>query len=269
MSTLTVTESLIRKVPYRFKVLKNYSYEPLINFMLQKKYEKYHTQIEQLKNKHKGERCFLIGTGPSLNKTDFSKIQDEILFGVNRLYEGFNRFKISCKYMGIGDEQLFDDIYKKFLSVDADLFITGYAGRHFFDDEKRYQRFIKNKAIVIKEQGKIVDGYDTNIVNGIYSGATIIVDCLQIAMYMGFDEVYLLGCDCDYSGVHQFHGGKNKHVERDEKVNAYVSSMEPVYQMFAAYEKIKKTFEKNNQKVYNATVGGKLEVFERRSLAEI
>src|SRR5512139_2649265 len=37
-------------------------------------------------NIHRGERCFIIGNGPSLNDTDLSKLKDEFTFGMNRIY---------------------------------------------------------------------------------------------------------------------------------------------------------------------------------------
>ena len=43
-------------------------------------------RIAALKDIHKGERCFIIGNGPSLNKLDLSKIKDEYTFGVNAIY---------------------------------------------------------------------------------------------------------------------------------------------------------------------------------------
>jgi len=269
MVFLELTEKLARKVPRSFDFFQNYLIEYPINYSLNNKYEKYVDGIKKLKDIHKGERCFLIGTGPSLNKTDFSLIQDEVLFGVNRLYEGFDRFNIRCRYMALGDEQLFDDIYRHFLSLDSHLFICSKAGRHFLKKEGYYKSFIKSDFDVIRSLGHLQPGYSLDISKGIGGSATIITESLQIIMYMGFKEVYLLGCDCDYSGVHQFHGGKNKHVEKDEKVDSYVSSMKPIYQMFDAYKIIKKQFENNNRHIYNSTVGGKLEVFERKSLEEI
>ena len=38
------------------------------------------------KNIHAGERCFLVGNGPSINKTDLSLLKNENTFGFSRVY---------------------------------------------------------------------------------------------------------------------------------------------------------------------------------------
>lgn len=39
-------------------------------------------RLEQYRNKHAGERCFILGNGPSLKKTDLSLLKREISFGL-------------------------------------------------------------------------------------------------------------------------------------------------------------------------------------------
>jgi hypothetical protein len=41
-------------------------------------------RLAEMKDIHKGKRAFIIGTGPSLRKTDPNKIKNEITFGLNR-----------------------------------------------------------------------------------------------------------------------------------------------------------------------------------------
>ncbi|GAH32608.1 unnamed protein product, partial [marine sediment metagenome] len=74
-------------------------------------------RIEDLKDIHRGERCFVIATGPSLLKTDFSLIKDEILFGVNTFYRGFDEFGINkCDYYAVSDVIVLSGIYKDVLN---------------------------------------------------------------------------------------------------------------------------------------------------------
>src|SRR5262245_13879795 len=42
--------------------------------------------LTSYRNLHKGERCFLIGNGPSLAKLDLQKLGGELAFTVNRGY---------------------------------------------------------------------------------------------------------------------------------------------------------------------------------------
>lgn len=48
-------------------------------------------RLEQLRDKHAGERCFILGNGPSLGRTDLSRLVSEYSFGSNRLYLMFDQ----------------------------------------------------------------------------------------------------------------------------------------------------------------------------------
>ena len=82
--------------------------------------------------------------------------------------------------------------------------------------------------------------------------STVTISLIQIAVYMGFKEIYLLSCDCDYSGPKQhftYYGMKS-----DSKAGDI---------MILAYQAAKDYADSHGIKIYNATRGGKLEVFER------
>src|SRR5210317_1185187 len=55
-------------------------------------------KLAYFKDIHKGERCFIIGNGPSLNKTDVSKLKNEYTFGMNRIYLAFPEWGFETKY---------------------------------------------------------------------------------------------------------------------------------------------------------------------------
>jgi hypothetical protein len=216
-------------------------------------------KIEKLHNIHSGERCFIIGMGPSLNHTDFSIIKNEILFGVNNFYSGLNRFKINPKYWCVADSYVFENHYKPILKLDTTLFLTEKAGRMFLRNKDYYMKYVKKEPIIIRPLGHMAtwNKVGTDLTKGAYGGM-VIYSCLQIAFYLGFEEMYLLGCDCTLSkGVH-FDGDTYKHGAIDEWS-----------EKFRLYEVFKEVFEDNGRKIYNSTVGGNLEVFERKKLEDI
>jgi hypothetical protein len=73
---------------------------------------------------------------------------------------------------------------------------------------------------------------------------------------MGFSEIYLLGADCDYKKM----GTVGNHFYKQEVKdgNPFINEL-----VFAAYECAKQYADEHGIKIYNATRGGKLEVFER------
>jgi hypothetical protein len=79
---------------------------------------------------------------------------------------------------------------------------------------------------------------------------------------MGFKEIYLLGNDCNYAN-----GIKNFAEYRDEKERISIS--DHGVNMIRAYEVAKTWAGKHDVKIYNATRGGMLEVFERVRLEDV
>ncbi|MFM6402276.1 MAG: hypothetical protein ACKPFF_36830, partial [Planktothrix sp.] len=66
----------------------------IVKAMLEKSQEK----IRQFHNKHLGQRCVIIGNGPSLNEMDLSFLKHEICFATNKIYLGFERWEFLPTY---------------------------------------------------------------------------------------------------------------------------------------------------------------------------
>ena len=122
-------------------------------------------------------------------------------------------------------------------------------------------------------------GMSQDITKVVYIGPTSIIDfCLHLAFYMGFSEVYLLGCDCtlqyqssDSVSTH-FHPdnpewGTYKKLPPDADYNKHSDRWYD--NAMKAYSVVKETFERHGRKVYNVGVGGKLEVFKRVNYDEL
>lgn len=215
-------------------------------------------KLKLLKDKHRGERCFIVATAPSLVTEDLDKLKNEITFSMNSIILSFAETTWRPTYYGVQ----YPEFYMKYKS-----------------EIERLQVDIKFVADVISKQVKVPDDcyiYPLNMLNHnwshnryhtkfsddafavVYSGYTITYSLLQLAVYMGFEEIYLLGVDCNYSNNTRNHikdyGIKDPAIaEANEK-------------MMSAYKEAKKYAELNEIKIFNATRGGKLEVFERVDL---
>jgi hypothetical protein len=222
-------------------------------------------KLKQFKDMHKGQRCFIIGTGPSLNKTNLSLIKDEIIFGVNTLYTGLSKFGFTCDYYAITDIDVWQKHFRNILELDTVLYLSDGAGEDYLSKKRSFKKYQKNEPFVIRNLGSMWTSkcFSKDLSTGTYNGDTIIIDiCLQAAYYMGFKEVYLLGCDCDYSGLHRFDGL----ITENQHGGGVTGDWSKV---FASYEICKKAYEEDGREIINATVGGKLEVFKREKLEDI
>jgi hypothetical protein len=111
----------------------------------------------------------------------------------------------------------------------------------------------------------------------IYDIATVTYYSLQLAAYMGFEEIYLLGMDNRYAFSMQRDGT----IVRNEGVCDYfgeesLGQEQPMpkwapatWEMDVAYAYAEKYSREHGFRIYNATRGGYLEAFERVDLDDI
>ncbi|UCF13659.1 MAG: DUF115 domain-containing protein [Thermoplasmatales archaeon] len=254
-----ILEEGYKKILFRLPILR-LIIDPILDYQLNKKYKQYNEVLKTFKDKHKGERCFIIGTGPSLNKTNTMLLKNEINWGVNRLIETSKDIGIDCRYYGLTSGKLKVDT-KMLNAIDGTLFLFRLAARRYLKENKKSN---EKQPIPVKTEGLILGAkhFPKDISKYIHGGGrTIIIPCLQMAYHMGFKEVYLVGCDCNYSGKAHFDGQKRPFKEKDDE--------EHWNTVFKAYEICKEEYEIDGRKIYNATVGGELEVFERRKLEDV
>jgi hypothetical protein len=95
---------------------------------------------------------------------------------------------------------------------------------------------------------------------------------MQLAYYMGFKDVALVGCD------HSFNvsGPANKTVLAEESDKNHFNSnyfakgvkwqLPDLFESEVSYQRAKRTYEAFGRRIANCTVGGKLELFQRTSL---
>ena len=219
-------------------------------------------RIKDLRDLHKGQRCFIVATGPSLKHTNLSLLKDEIVFGINSLCTG--NFGIKYKYYAINDAKVWAIYYKEILKEDTTFLLGRSSAKSFTTIAKRYPHI---NPICFDFNKKLLDAdvVDEDITHGLYNTRQIVGLTLQIINFMGFDEVYLLGCDCDYSSSHHFDDSVYdfQSPTSQKQVSSYWQGT------FKEYEIIKSIFDKNNRKIFNATVGGQLEVFDRVKLEDV
>jgi len=242
-------------------------------------------RLKKFKDIHKGQRCFIIGNGPSIRQQDLTKLKNETTFVVNwfALHEQYH--EINPTYYCISAREFFKDGDARVCETNRRLHKlldakTEDAVKFFNYDSKRYvedhnllpghQLYYLNHAHYSYVSQK---GMSQDITREVRHGNTVIIDfCLHLALYMGFSEVYLLGCDCDLQYTTSAHSNSHFHpdnpewglykklAEEDDPKKHADSWYNNVIKDYAA---VRKTFENCGKKVYNAGAGGKLEVFER------
>ena len=216
-------------------------------------------RLASYKDKHLSERAFIIGNGPSLKNTDLSKLENEYTFGMNRIYLIFPDLGFTTTYFlsinSLVIEQCADDIASlpipKFLSwrshqlvkpTESTIFLhTTYTGPKFAADAR----------------GRL------------WEGATVTYVALQLAYFMGFKEVILIGVDHSFSAkgapnttvISQ--GDDPDHFDRRYFGKGFRWQLPDLETSERSYQLVRRAFEDDGRRVLDATVGGKLHVFPK------
>lgn len=231
-------------------------------FKTNSRLKKSSSEIESLYHIHEGERCFIIGNGPSLKGEDLSNLKKEICFSSNRIYHIFSETDWQPTYYCAQDEALINASANEIShSVHAVKKMLGIIDGH------KYKK-IKNACylrLILKEFYPELPNFSENPSEGIYEGYTVTYMCIQLAAYMGFKEIYLLGVDHNYSVTRTPDGKieKQKGIQDHFSEKDHVANIPQIYKSTLAYQAAEKYAEEHGIKIYNATRGGRLEVFER------
>lgn len=231
----------------------------------------------KFKDLHKGQRAFLIVNGSSLKKQDLSVLKNEITFTVN----GFWKHPIieiwQPTYHSLLDPQFFKNNantngFWKELDIKipkSTLFLPLLRG---YEGNKKFDLTTRENVYFIASTGDPFPSVDlTKMVQGFRSVSSCI---LAQAIYMGCNPIYLLGYDHDYlaqwgKDLH-FYEGPTISTENNQPVqvaapvtNTYELEMKSLLMLWANYKSLLSVADKQNIKIFNATDGGYLDVFER------
>lgn len=137
-------------------------------------------------NIHKGRRAFIIGNGPSLNKTDLSHLKNETTFGMNRIYLMFEQTDFRPTYHVVSNPNVIEQFIDDIATLDMPKFLP-WTHRMMIPDQSDITLF------PVKRNEPF--GFAKTPVYGMSEGMTVTYICMQIAYYMGIETVYLIGVD--------------------------------------------------------------------------
>lgn len=227
---------------------------------------KWGRNLRRLKGKYAGKRCFIIGNGPSLNAADLDRLKEEYTFAFNRIYYIFDQTDWRPTFYCTQDSKLakrsVHEIRAKIRTpyLFAPINLKWYEGVEELETDYFFSP---------KQAGEDVPEFSEDIPNYIGTGYTVAYTAIQLAAYMGFSEIYLLGVD------HSFQTYQDKHGKiivdsnaRDYFCDRYNQDRDQLFipkldVSALSYLAARAYAQDHPIAIYNATRGGKLEVFQR------
>jgi len=194
-------------------------------------------EIAQFKNRHAGKRLFILASGPSLSSHDLSKLDRRITMGLNRSLLVYPYTYYHC----VLDQRLFD-MYPEELKKTRQLFT------------------LQDRPFGIRLPNLAAEGFSWDLTEGIHTGYTIAYFALQLAVYMGFAEVYYLGLDLKHDK------GKTHFFGRDEVSANHENTEFPKMKRMMDFAAI--LLKPHPIKVYNCSTNTDLKCFPYKSFDE-
>jgi len=233
-------------------------------------------------------RCFILGSGPSINNQDLSLLKKDTCIVSNWfiLHPEYNTIK--PQYYCIWAQHFFGTAMESKTwdpVVNFNKFLYPYINSEknsiklfplFFKNSIESQNLFEDHKIIyldIDNNPKIneINFFETDITKKLYHGGTVVINfCIPLAISLGYKEIYLIGCDCNYTKQKHFYDenvGKqtinnDKLLQRQVDLNVLLSFSKNG-EVMQSYSIVKDHCEKIGVKVYNATDGGYLNVFDR------
>jgi glycosyltransferase involved in cell wall biosynthesis len=215
--------------------------------------------MKKYENIHAGQRCVIIGNGPSLNKMDLSFLEHEICFGMNRIFLMFDQWKFRPTYYVAVNQLVIEQSADEILALPMPKFLS-QRGIPYFDNPPHDLMFIDER----KEWVFSKDPY-----RGMHEGWTVTYVAMQLAYFMGFSEVVLIGVDHNFvaSGdpnkevVSQ--GDDPNHFHPDYFGKGMRWHLPDLERSEHSYQLAKEAFESSGRRIVDATLGGKLTIFPK------
>lgn len=159
-----------------------------------------------IKNRHTGKRCFVLGAGSSIKQQDIKKLAGEYVISVSNTFVHPDFELIKPQYHALshimaGHSHLYtaEKFVEWLKEMDAKLFdaemFMHYGDKQLIDDNKIFEKRKIHWVEYVNWDEKINPPIDPAHLPKIWSVSELAV---TMAIYMGFDKIYLLGFDHDW-----------------------------------------------------------------------
>ncbi|UHG92237.1 6-hydroxymethylpterin diphosphokinase MptE-like protein [Spirosoma oryzicola] len=214
--------------------------------------------LQQIHNRYAGERLFLIANGPSIKDMDLSVLKDKYTMCMNRFYIYFDKLGFTPTFLTCVEELVLEQFKEDFNNLSCETFFNW----------RFYKQF--PKAHFLKEAYSFNPFFQDNILEPTHFGGTVTYACLQLAYYMGFKEVVIIGMDHSFKEKGLATKVEVRNYEKDE------SHFDPNYfpkgikwklpdldKSEYSYALARDFYQQNGREIIDATVGGKCTIFKK------
>tara|TARA_Y100001970_G_C14153313_1_gene814006 strand:- start:723 stop:1412 length:690 start_codon:yes stop_codon:yes gene_type:complete len=171
----------------------------------------YHKELLKYKNKHKGETCYIFGSGPTFNS--FKLQEPGIFIGCNHIIK-HEYIKKNLKYYFFGhgytiytsEDSIYGNHKKEVDNLGNEVEKFCMVSR---DNDFSFHNFTEESIKNLKDINAIPCDMNLTHINieldkEAFLNHSIVFPAIQFALYAGFSKIYLVGCDCNCMGYNTY-----------------------------------------------------------------
>jgi hypothetical protein len=216
------------------------------------------SRLTRFRSLHLGQRCVIVCNGPSLNRMDLRALQGEVVIGLNKIHLGLPRLGFYPRYVVAVNPLVVEQSRAALAGMSAIRFIGARAAAHLPEDAFTHHVAILTPPVV----------FSTDLARGLREGGTVTHAALQVAWYMGFAEVVIIGMDHRYAQTGAPHetrvlsGPDLNHFSPDYFRDQAWHSPD-LARSEASYAEARRVYEAAGRRILDATLDGACTVFPK------
>jgi hypothetical protein len=218
-------------------------------------------RLSAYENCYAGRRAFIIGNGPSLKQMDLHPLKNEITFGTNRIYLMYPEIGFSTTHLVSVNDLVLEQCAVEMMALSIPKWVTWRARNHFSPNDKT--------MFIDSDYTGREDFNSTSLKMRIFEGYTVTYVALQLAYLMGIREAILIGVDHNFTTkgpantVVVSTGADPNHFSGTYFGQGFKWQLPDLDGSERAYRIARNAYESDGRCVLDATVNGKLTVFEK------
>jgi hypothetical protein len=213
---------------------------------------------------HRNERCFVIANGPSLNRLNLSSLAKERTISMNRAYLLYERWGFQPNYFVCIDELVLQRFAADICGLQMPKFLS-------FNERRSFPGWQSDASLLFpRYRPRLRDRFSPDMTYELTDGGTVTYACLQLAYFMGFAEVILIGLDHSFVEKGTPSVAVVRDQERDEShchPDYFPKGMKwyppDLHRSELAYALARRAYDAGGRHILDATPDGKCTVFDK------
>ena len=227
-------------------------------------------RINAHRDRHAGQRIWVIGNGPSIIDTDLSHLRDEVTIGTNSIFLNRDAMGFDVTHYVVEDYLVAEDRVDDIVAINGPTKWFGNYLKYCLPDMP--DALWMNVSVDYRDSPSW-PRFSQDLSRIAHVGGTVTYLCIQLAYFLGAAEVVVVGLDHSYvvEDDETPESGNTIVSDRDDQNHFHPDyfgkgkrwHLPRVDRMERAYVRAREVFEADGRRILNATKGGQLEVFPR------